>query len=276
MPNLFISYRRHDSADITGRLNDRLKSHFGGESVFMDIDSIPFGLDFRTQIGDAVGKCDILLAVIGEGWLTVAFDKGTKKGQPRLLDPDDYVRIEIETALSRGIPVIPVIVGRAEMPSKEELPDSLKDLSYRNAAVVRSEQDFNIHVDRLIRGLEKLINKNREVKVGVEKTNRLASDDPEMAVVRASKLVESAIRETYDRRFNEPAGTRRLESLVDRLVKAGHLPERFTTITAAEANSSLSQCMDVLKWYLEVEQPNAMGQLSAQRPVRAEVAAPTS
>jgi formylglycine-generating enzyme required for sulfatase activity len=263
MPQLFISYRRYDSADITGRLNDHLKAHFGEESVFMDIDSIPYGTDFRTHIVEAVIQCDLLLAIIGENWLTVTFDKGPKQGQRRLDQPDDYVRIEIETALARGIPIVPVIVGHAQMPGTEDFPESLRDLSHRNAAIVRPEQDFQLHTDRLIRGLEKLLEQNSRLKSGLQKTSHLVDNDPEMALVRARGLVDSVIREIYDRRLNEPAGTRRLESLVDRLTKTGYLPERFRqTLTA---RPSLTGLMEIIKWYMEVEQPDAMGQLTSRQ-----------
>ena len=97
MPKIFISYRREDSIGIAGRIYDRLCLKFGRESVFMDVDAIPLGVDFRQHLTDAVGQCDILLAVIGERWLTIA-----DHGHRRLDNPADFVRIEIETALQRA------------------------------------------------------------------------------------------------------------------------------------------------------------------------------
>jgi hypothetical protein len=148
---LFISYRREDSADLTGRLFDRLQAHFGRDCVFMDVDSIPFGVDFRQHLTDAVGKCGALLVVIGDRWTTIS-----RNEQARLNDPADFVRIEIEVALARSIPVIPVLAGRTAMPRDEELPPSLKPLVYRNACRLDSGPDFHVHVDRLIRSLEEL------------------------------------------------------------------------------------------------------------------------
>src|SRR5947209_6983867 len=107
MPKIFISYRREDSTLFTGRIHDRLAPHFGRDCVFMDMDAIPFGVDFRKHLTDAVAGCDVLLAIIGDKWLTVS-----QNGQRRLDDPRDFVRIEIETALMRGIPVIPVLLDR--------------------------------------------------------------------------------------------------------------------------------------------------------------------
>jgi formylglycine-generating enzyme required for sulfatase activity len=150
MPKVFISYRRSDSQDVTGRIYDHLERRFGAENVFFDVDSIPLGVDFREHLDEAVGRCDVLLAVIGDSWLE------SRDGERRLDDARDFVRIEIESALRRGIPVIPVLVGRAAMPAEQELPESLKPLAFRNAAEVRSGRDFGDHVARLIRGIERL------------------------------------------------------------------------------------------------------------------------
>ncbi|HEY2476088.1 MAG TPA: toll/interleukin-1 receptor domain-containing protein [Candidatus Cybelea sp.] len=147
--NLFVSYRRADSEAITGRIRDRLVDRFGEASAFMDIDSIPFGLDFREEIGLAARKTDTVLAVIGPHW------RGdTTAGRPRLWDKGDPVRVELETALRRGIPIIPVLVMGAAMPASSELPPSLKELSFRNAIEVDAGRDFHPHVDRLIRSIE--------------------------------------------------------------------------------------------------------------------------
>jgi hypothetical protein len=154
MPRIFISYRREDSELITGRIYDHLASHFGSHNVFRDLDSILFGVDFRKNISEAVGNCDVLLVMIGEQWLAVCHREGAKQGQRRLDDPDDFVRIEVGSALARGIPVIPVLVDGARMPGEPELPEGLKELAYRNATEVGSGQDFRGHVVRLIRGIE--------------------------------------------------------------------------------------------------------------------------
>jgi formylglycine-generating enzyme required for sulfatase activity len=151
MPRIFISYRRDDSAAMTGRIFDRLQSRFGRNNVSMDIDTFKLGVDFRTQIQQAVGRCDVCLAVIGRSWLG-----GTTPESRRLDDPNDFVRIEIEAALARGIPVIPILIDQARMPPPSELPSSVADLTYRNAIEVDHGRDFHGHVDRLIRGIEDL------------------------------------------------------------------------------------------------------------------------
>ncbi len=151
VPKLFISYRRDDSAAVAGRLYDRLASHFGAGSVFIDVDSIPYGVDFRSHLAAEVAKCDVLLAVIAAEWL-----KAEQDGKRRLDGRSDFVRVEIESALARGIPVIPVLVGNVTMPKDEELPDSLRGLAFRNAAPLDSGRDFHLHVERLIRNIESL------------------------------------------------------------------------------------------------------------------------
>jgi hypothetical protein len=150
---LFISYRREDSAYISDRINERLTQRFGRQTVFKDVDSIPLGQDFRKHLREAVGGCDVLLAVIGKDWLAV----DQKTGARRIDDPRDHLRIEVESALERDIPVIPVLVQGASVPAEADLPESLRPLAYRNAQQVRPDPDFNNDIDRLLRGLEQLL-----------------------------------------------------------------------------------------------------------------------
>ena len=148
--SIFISYRRRDSSDATGRIYDRLVSHFSRECVFKDVDSIPLGVDFRKHLADSVGRCQIVLTVIGPNWL--ADDSaGTKAG---LADPRDFVRLENEAAFQRNIPVIPVLVQGAAMPQAEQLPPSLESLAYHNGIPIRADPDFHPDMARLIKGIE--------------------------------------------------------------------------------------------------------------------------
>ncbi|MEK6762139.1 MAG: SUMF1/EgtB/PvdO family nonheme iron enzyme [Nitrospirota bacterium] len=152
MSKILISYRREDSADVTGRIYDRLVQKFGQGAVFKDVDSIPLGVDFRTFLDEQVAKCEVFLAVIGRDWMK----KRGSKGKSRLDDPGDFVRIEIESALKRQIPVIPVLVSGASIPPTERLPTSVQDLSYRHGIAVRVDPDFHRDMDRLIEYLKKL------------------------------------------------------------------------------------------------------------------------
>ena len=146
---IFVSYRRSDSADIAGRIYDRLVQAFDKSSIFKDVDSIPAGLDFRDVLDDALRKCDVFLAIIGVQWL----EARNADGRRRIDDPRDFVRIEVESALERGIPVIPVLVQGTSMPSASVLPLGIRDLAYRNALPVRPDPDFHTDMDRLIRKL---------------------------------------------------------------------------------------------------------------------------
>ena len=148
--DVFLSYRRDDSHDVTDRIYDWLIRAGGRHCVFKDVDSIRLGRDFRQAIRDAVGRCDVLLAVIGPGWLTAAKVPGMR----RIDDPLDFVRMEIETALERDILIVPLLVNNAAMPSAEDLPLSLRPLAYRNGMPVRPDPDFRRDMERLIAALE--------------------------------------------------------------------------------------------------------------------------
>jgi len=149
MSKIIVSYRRSDSAAITGRIFDRLVDRYGEESVFMDIDRIPFGTDFRHHIQDALRDADILLAIVGPTWLGK-----TPDGRARILDEADPVRVEIETALKQGLTVIPVLVDNAPMPGAADLPESIRDFAYINAAPIDTGRDFRQHMERLTRSIE--------------------------------------------------------------------------------------------------------------------------
>jgi len=152
MPKVFISYRRADSEDVTGRIYDRLDAEFGRQNVFKDVDSIPLGVDFRKRLHDEVSRCDVLLAVIGKDWLEIRDERGNR----RIDDKADFLRIEIEAALERDIRVVPLLVRNAGMPQEDQLPPSLRQLAFRNAIQIRSDPDFHRDMDRLIRSLREL------------------------------------------------------------------------------------------------------------------------
>lgn len=139
MTKVFLSYRRDDTNYIAGRIGKRLADRFGKSHVFMDIDTIRPGMDFRHAIHEAVSQCDAFLAIMGPGWT----DARDEAGNRRLDDEQDFVRIEIEGALQREIPVIPVLVNKAVMPSSSELPQSIREFAFRQAALVRADPDFD-------------------------------------------------------------------------------------------------------------------------------------
>jgi len=148
-PKVFISYRREETAGHAGRLYDAIAARFGEHNVFMDVELAP-GLDFVEQITEAVGACDALLVVIGPRW-AAASDGGSNS---RLADPKDFVRLEVETALRRpDLRVIPLLVAGARMPDPDDLPESVRALSRRNALEL-SDLRWRDDVRRLVSALE--------------------------------------------------------------------------------------------------------------------------
>jgi hypothetical protein len=153
---IFISYRRGETAYAAGWLYDRLADHYGGGQVFKDVDSIELGDDFVEVINVAVGSCDVLLALIGEDWLSIT----DAHGRRRLDDPHDFVRLEIEAALARNVRVIPILVDGARMPTAEELPNSLDRLARRQALEL-SPARFDFDTGRLLKVLDETLDKIR-------------------------------------------------------------------------------------------------------------------
>ena len=149
---IFISYRREETAYPAGWLFDRLAHHFDGGQVFKDVDSIQPGDDFVEVIATAVGSCDVLLALIGAEWLTIT----DVHGQRRLDNPEDFVRLEIEAALTRGVKVIPILLDGARMPRAEELPASLAKLVRRQALELHPAR-FDHDTSRLLRVLDRTL-----------------------------------------------------------------------------------------------------------------------
>jgi hypothetical protein len=178
---IFISYRRDDSAASAGRIYDRLNDHFASSEIFMDVDTLAPGIDFVEAIEESVSSCDALIAVIGRQWLVLADEEGNR----RMDNPDDFVRIEIRTALERGVRVIPVLVDGASMPRARDLPDDLKLLVRRNALEVR-HTSFNADCGRLIAALEQVLGLAKGEQPGahngfgrVGRTKRIAEEQAE-------------------------------------------------------------------------------------------------
>ena len=147
MAGVFISYRRDDSAGQARALYKDLSEMLGKNAVFMDVDSIALGRDFREVLQEHLASCDSMLVLIGPRWLTADSPVGQ-----RLSLPDDYVRQEIAAALKRKIPVTPVLIQGARVPAQAELPEDLKDLAYRNGfelSHTRWDSDVRELVQRL-------------------------------------------------------------------------------------------------------------------------------
>ena len=191
---IFLNYRRDETSGHAGRLFDVLTARFGDDHVFMDIDRIEPGLDFADVISEAVASCDVFIALIGSRWLTSA----DAKGRPRLENPEDFVRLELEAALELDVRVIPALVQNAEMPSSDELPETLRPFARRHA-VELSDTRWMFDIGKLIETLERLqtgLSVRQEAEQ--EKAEREAQERAE-AEAQALAEREKAEREAQER-----------------------------------------------------------------------------
>jgi hypothetical protein len=148
-PRVFISYRRRDTARDAGRLYDAITRRLGAHNVFMDIDLRP-GTDVVERIRQAVSACDVMLVIVGPRWATVE----SSDGSPRLADPEDFVRLEVEAGIRRpNVAVIPVLVAGARMPEPEHLPQGIRPL-VRLKALEIGDRRWRYDLDRLMDALE--------------------------------------------------------------------------------------------------------------------------
>jgi ABC-type amino acid transport substrate-binding protein len=198
---IFISYRREETAYPAGWLFDRLAVHYRGGQVFKDVDSIELGDDFVEVISRAVGSCDVLLALIGNEWLTITDEHGRR----RLDDPDDFVRLEIEAALTRKVRVIPILVDGARMPRADELPDSLARL-VRRQALELSPNRFDFDTSRLLKVLDKTLAEVRTEQFDAALTGRPETGPPRPSMTPARDAPERRENARRDRTPSIPPG----------------------------------------------------------------------
>jgi hypothetical protein len=152
--DIFISYRRADALNATGRIYDVLVARYGKARVFKDVDSLRGGDDFARTIAEIISHGAVVLVVIGRRWL----DTRDKAGQRRLDNQEDLVRREVEAALgATGVTVVPVLVEGAHMPAAGELPEGMRRLPELNGVVVNDDPDFGAGMHRLIRHIDLLL-----------------------------------------------------------------------------------------------------------------------
>jgi hypothetical protein len=166
---IFISYRL-ETAYLAGLLYDRLSNRFGSEHVFRDDDSIKAGADYRMAIREAISKCDIFLVLIGPDWS----GRTNRKGRRQIDEPNDWVRVEIEAALRRHIPVIIVLVGDAILPQANDLPESLRPLTQCQALPLRPEYTLS-DIDQLLATIQATLTGSSALvaaSTGIPKTRR--------------------------------------------------------------------------------------------------------
>ncbi|MGH6673667.1 MAG: TIR domain-containing protein, partial [Xanthobacteraceae bacterium] len=194
---IFINYRRGDDPGYTGRLFDRLQDVFEPDQLFLDVDNIAPGLDFVRVLNERVADCDVVLAVIGKNWI----DARDQSGARRLDDPDDFVRIELASALDQDKRVIPVLVGGAPMPRPDDLPEPLRPLARRNAVRLTHER-FRSDVQGLVKALQQSLEQ-------IEAQRKLETE----AVRRAQAEAEQKRQEAEAARLAKEEERRRLVEL---------------------------------------------------------------
>lgn len=214
---IFISYRREDASWPARWLADRLARQFGPGVVFQDVDSIRLGDDFAAKIEEAVGSCLVLLAVIGPHW-----SGRQSSARPRLDDPEDWVRLEIEAAIRRGIRIIPILADRAEMPSEEKLPVSLRVLAAKQALIL---DPSNLSIGPLVAELKTAIAQGRRSQGYVRVGTPEAASSSQLG---SNELLLSAIQTV----FALEEKNAKIELLVD-IIRAAALtaPERLRWLT---------------------------------------------
>jgi hypothetical protein len=217
---IFINYRRGDDSGYAGRLYDRLQDKFEPQQIFMDVDSIAPGLDFVRELNERVAESDVLLAVIGKDWI----DARNAAGGRRLDDPDDFVRIEIAAALSQDKRVIPVLVGGAQMPRPEELPEPLRPLARRNAVRLTYER-FRADTQGLVKALQQAFEEVEALeksKAESEEAARRAEEERR----RREREAEIRAAEAERAKLAEEAAGRAKDEERGRLEAAAELRER--------------------------------------------------
>lgn len=236
---VFINYRRGDSSGYAGRLYDALADRSPNWQVFMDIDTIEPGTDFVTVIDQALNNCDVVIAVIGDQWIAAA----DAKGQRRLDDPNDFVRLELAAALERDVRVIPALVQGTEMPSASEFPDVLAPLARRHAHEL-SDGRWRYDIDRLAQILEHIEAQGAEERAArTAEHKRLEREHikQQAQAIAAQEAAEGEAQEAAERAAAERAAAeqeaaeREAREAVARTVAAREAAEREAQEAAERA-----------------------------------------
>lgn len=195
-PRIFLSYRRADSAGHAGRLYDALLARCPEFELFMDVESTDYGLDFTQVLAGELERCHIVIVLIGLQWAHAT----DRQGRRRLDSPSDYVRQEVEAVLQRGIRVVPVLVQGAEMPSAEDLPESLGPLTLRHA-IELSDKRWQYDVEQLVSALRRSLDTEPSPgEVSSSHSASISSHDETLAEPDAPRtLLRAPLKETLAR-----------------------------------------------------------------------------
>ena len=228
-PKVFITYRREETAAHAGRLYDAMVARFGEGNVFMDVDMAP-GVDFVEQITDAVAACQVLIVVMGPRWATVE----DEQGKARIADPEDFVRLEVETALQRpDVTPIPVLVSGARMPNREDLPPEVRAITRRNALEL-SDHRWRSDVGRLVSTLDELLAETVPAGNGATaETAQAAGDGAQPATATATTSVVT-------KRAAWPAAGRRLRWALLGAIAIAAIVVAVVLATSRDGSSNLA------------------------------------
>ena len=198
---IFLSYRREDGAPYARLLQRELRDRFPDAQVFMDLDSIEAGLPFAEVIRDAVDSCAVLVALIGRQWVTLADEEGNR----RLDTPGDFVRFEVQTALERGVRVIPVLVDGAGPPRQQQLPSELHKLAGLNAHKLSYDR-YQYDADQLLDLIQRVLAPIREREEADRRAQEEADRKARQAEQRKARRAEqSTARQAADRQAKAEA-----------------------------------------------------------------------
>lgn len=200
MSSIFISYRRVGALVHARALFERLRHEFGPNEVFIDLEGVDYGLDFIDILNEQLNGCQVMLAVIDPQWATAT----DRQGRRRIDREFDYVRVEIVTALGRGIRTVPVLIDGAEMPDASDLPEPLRPLTRRNALMLDFNR-FDAEISRLIAVIRKLLSspsldvalkpdlvRNQEPELREEAASALLSDQREKRQAERPEMTHSS------------------------------------------------------------------------------------
>ena len=183
MATIFLSYRRTDSPQAC-RVYDWLVARFGQDAVFMDVAAIPVAVNYPDFLSQQIGNCKLVLALIGPDW--------TKK----IHQPDDPVRMELESAIGHQVTVLPVLIGDTPMPPAEELPKSITTVATQNAVVVGVSRDFYTHMQAILPKVEAIL--------GAKATQSVVLGDAEVIRHVCEGIVWFLRRRYYEDKDNVP------------------------------------------------------------------------
>jgi len=205
---IFLSYRRKESLVEARAIYERLRADFGGDSVFIDLEGLDYGVDFVDVLEEQLANCAVMLALIGPNWLGITPGIQTR----RIDDENDFVRLEIRAALARNIRVVPVLVNGAPLPDSAGLPPDLQPLLRRHALELDFRR-FDADINRLVGAL-------RRVPGISSKDQTYRAQDHEDKSMIASRLAKEV------RAINKPATDQYAPTAATTLSKTNQAPEQ--------------------------------------------------